>query len=589
MKEEKKVNLVPFNDIQMKLQKLQIAFIKEQLRLKKLIRAKDNKLKKNSSKIQQSKLNSFCKEGQRNVSYEKNKIRSELSTNSVLDLLESAKKKQIQYKLYQSLPFTIQGSIPIIKEDLMFSEQDIDCSSIMTNEAEKDGENYDYTVRIPSITSLSKSVGWIIPPCTSHYLSMKDDIYARVGFLGEMNSGKTFLLSQICGSKMKKCSYESHTDSLSFKYYLKNLFIDSKGSNLPIYVRSGTERTDKENDITNSYRCKERFIENFILNESQLVIYVMGYASQSQIDKLNSIKQLKNKFSMIVVHNLPMFTTLNELLNYYQKVIKPAFSLYVPQPIFEINTQESNEIVGYYFKEKDDDENNNKREVIHLLFGNATLPAFKELNKYTIKYITTKIESKNIHSDEFKIDEALKANIIKLISQYYNVYKNNKEVSITYENIHFQNNKLVLDANYLMKLKPIDFESNTISNEGVFKVKEYRDKINKEKTEYTVKFSLPQNAINKQYEIMDSIVKKVREIRLRIYGDLEVKKEQKGIKILENKITRYNKYELIINLNQIHIEIYKEISSTKESSRDIMFKFSLKGGDGKAQEIELID
>lgn len=574
---EKQSVISSYNEMKNKLEILQIAFTREQVRLKSIIKTKDNTLKKNSSKIQ-SYQTSFYKDVQRNMSQDKIFALSEYPRYSVTDNTRRTKMEIVTVNT-----FSIEG---IVKKDSLFDEEDSEANksnSILSKDKSSKSDYYDYNIKIiQSFPSLSNSrIGWKFS-ISQKYLSMKEENdYGSIGFLGEFNSGKTFLISQLCGKI--NTNYEEHSDHLGFKFNGNIVYIDSKGSNLPIDCQNSTEELD---DVRQSFHCAESFIDNFILNESQVVIYVMGYASQFQIDKLNYIKNFKTKYSMLVVHNLSMLTSLNELANYYREVIQPAFNLYKVE-IFETNNQllDNNEIVGNYFKEANEDEDNNsKREVIHLLFGNAKESAFNELNKATLKYIKDYASSK-ISSNGFKIDNALKANIIKILSQHYNVYQDEKlitEISNIAKDLKFESEKkkIFLDGNYKMNL------NENVNNE-VFKVKEYRDSISKDDLEYTVQFFLPQKPLSKSSKITDKIINQKRKYILEISGELEIKRKPEGVTLLKDLLPKYQKYQLKLNLGNIKREIDKVISSSIENNREVIFKYRLKNMKGEIQQIEI--
>ena len=573
---EKQSVISSYNEMKNKLQLLQIAYTREQIHLKSIIKTKVQTLKKNSSKLQ-SHQNSFYKDGQRNISQDKIYVPPEHPRNIVND-----NTRRIKMEMVKGDVFSIEG-----KQYSIFDEQESGANtsnSISSKDQDKPfkSDYYDYKIKMNSFPSLSKN-GWKFNISTK-YISMKEDGgYGSIGFLGEFNSGKTFLMSQICGKT--NTSYEEHTDNLCFKFNGNNVYIDSKGSNLPINCLDASEKNNKL-DERQSYHCKELFIDNFILNESQVVIYVMGYASQFQIDKLNYIKNLKAKYSMLVVHNLSMLTSLNELANYYREVIQPAFNLH-KEEIFGTSNDliDNNEIVGNYFKETNEDEDNNsKREVIHLLYGNAKESAFNELNKATIQYIRDYASAK-IGSNVFKIDTILKDNIIKILSTHYNVYQDEKlisEISNITKDLKFENDKkqIYLDGNYIMNLK-----SNC--DDEVFKVKEYRDSFSKDDLEYTIQFCLPQKPLSQTSKIIDKIINQKRKYILEISGDLELNSKPNGITLLNDQLPKYQKYQLIINLVNIKREIDKEISSSVENAREIIFKYSLKNM--KGGEIQQID
>ena len=88
--------------------------------------------------------------------------------------------------------------------------------------------------------------GWILN-YSQQYLAIKNRLNESVvlGVLGEFNTGKTFVLSKILMKDIKNIN-KSHTKSLCFSYTNNNsvLSIDTKGTNLPVNLRSNIEKLE---------------------------------------------------------------------------------------------------------------------------------------------------------------------------------------------------------------------------------------------------------------------------------------------------------------------------------------------------------
>ena len=178
---------------------------------------------------------------------------------------------------------------------------------------------YDIIVDIKSIKDINK--GWeikMIKEGEENYNKYKNEETLKIGVIGNMNKGKSFLLSKL--SKMNLPSGTSiRTEGLSVKYpEIENGFqnrrialLDSAGLETPVLKDVDFEQTEngkKENGQSDDVKKKEReyfrekskekiitelFLQRYIINNSDILIIVVGILSYSEQKLLNKIKNEK--------------------------------------------------------------------------------------------------------------------------------------------------------------------------------------------------------------------------------------------------------------------------------------------------------
>ncbi len=167
---------------------------------------------------------------------------------------------------------------------------------------------YDIIVDIKSIKDINK--GWeikMIKEGEENYNKYKNEEILKIGVIGNMNKGKSFLLSKL--SKINLPSGTSiRTEGLSVKYpEIENGFqnrrialLDSAGLETPVLKDVDFEQTEngkKENGQSDDVKKKEReyfrekskekiitelFLQRYIINNSDILIIVVGILSYSE-------------------------------------------------------------------------------------------------------------------------------------------------------------------------------------------------------------------------------------------------------------------------------------------------------------------
>ena len=149
-----------------------------------------------------------------------------------------------------------------------------------------------------------------------------------IGVIGNSNKGKSFLLSKISKINLPNGT-NIKTEGLSIKYpelekykNRKIVLLDSEGFEAPFLIEKN-EIIDK-NDIMLKEQAREKmiteyFLQDFILNNSDILIAVVGlltFQEQKFLNKIKSeISKLKIKKTLFIIHNLMTLTTIEQVEN----------------------------------------------------------------------------------------------------------------------------------------------------------------------------------------------------------------------------------------------------------------------------------
>ena len=446
--------------------------------------------------------------------------------------------------------------------------------------------DYDYIIDIPSFTSLT-STGW---PFSRAKNSEETKEVIVCSLIGAFHTGKSFFLSQLCNSLAIKNSFDQHSRSLNFKYDQKYsiMYVDTEGSNLPYKYIENKEQYDTMNDSLNLFRCKEQFIEKYAIIEGSVVLYFMGYASQSEIDKLKKIEKECNK-PMFVIHNLYMFSSYKTIEDYYLKVLVPVFNLKKKSMYLLAGSLfESQDLVGVVFcetieKEKDkesdsdsdeSDEMKKEKTIYHLLFGNTeNIKEFEQMNKYTLNFLIEQISQRK--KKKFNIEKSIKMRIKEWISSFFNVTKNNikvkKEEYYNSLNFNLTSKRIEFKDQYEMRLNVPNFDNLTSHESSIFLVKNYIEYLDEKESNYCVKIFLPYVPKTKKATIKEDTKELI------IAGEFEEFEEQDDQIMNTNTKREYSKYKFKVQLPNLEKKtiVNKYSFFEIEDSMDIIIKYPL--------------
>ena len=242
----------------------------------------------------------------------------------------------------------IAENLKLKKEIEMYNKKD-ELKYIIKQKPE---DYYDIIIGINSIKKINKE-GWKVKfkeKGFDNYNQFKDKDLVKIGVLGEINKGKSFILSKISNIKLPT---GIHTEGLSVKYpdlkghkerYL--ILLDSRGMQTPVLKNNNEEPMLKENELEkekseksfdefqNDKEFKQNkefkenskdnlltnlFLQNFILNVSDILLVIVGeltYSEQLLITKIKIEAQKQNKSRIFIIHNLKEFITKEQVENY---------------------------------------------------------------------------------------------------------------------------------------------------------------------------------------------------------------------------------------------------------------------------------
>ena len=254
---------------------------------------------------------------------------------------------------------------------------------------------YDLIINIKSIKEINN--GWDIKMNEKGKLRFED--YKNksaliIGVIGNTNKGKSFLLSKISKINLPNGT-NIKTEGLSIKYpdlkLYKNrniVLLDSEGFEAP-FLKEKNMNID-ENDIILKEQARDKmvtefFLQNFIINNSDILLAVVGlltFQEQKFLNKLKSdFSKLKPNKTLLIVHNLMTLTTIEQVENYINNTLMNSATFELGKKTL-ISTQISKgeKDVEYFY------ENNNKIKIIHLILANEGSDAGKLYNNFTIIY-----------------------------------------------------------------------------------------------------------------------------------------------------------------------------------------------------------
>ena len=271
---------------------------------------------------------------------------------------------------------------------------------------------YDVIVPIESITDITK--GWEIK--LSDRLKKNYDYFIsekvlKIGIIGNSNKGKSFILSKL--SKINLPSGTSiKTVGLSIKYpdlseYVNRriVLLDSAGLETPVLstdeekiylnnlnnnlqVSSINKEGKNENELfkekSRDKMVTERFLQDYIIYNSDILIIVVGILTYSEQKTLNKIRiklqREKLNKKLFIIHNLTTYTSIIQVQKYIEETLKKSATFELEKAV---NVDFSKEIQnGICFHEK-----NIGQEIYHLIFANDYSEAGKYYNENTLKFI----------------------------------------------------------------------------------------------------------------------------------------------------------------------------------------------------------
>ncbi len=329
---------------------------------------------------------------------------------------------------------------------------------------------YDIIININSIKDICK--GWEIKMnenTRKNYKEYKSSKSLKIGVIGNANKGKSFLLSKIANTNLPSGT-SIRTEGLSVKYleFDKNkeeyknrkiVLLDSAGLETPVLKEKSNddkmeknelnenEPDKKENDLfkekSREKLITELFLQNYIINYSDILFIVVGILTYSEQKLLNRIKtefiklRKKNKMNkpLYVIHNLMTYKTVKQVEEYItDRLLKSAtFDL---EKRDKISTRK-NIKNGIHYIEK-----NTEQEIFHLIFAHEGSEAGKFYNQNTLNFIEN-LYQQVINLDSYDVIETVKDKFIEISNDIFE----RSDIPITKENFDNSNNSFIKLSN----------------------------------------------------------------------------------------------------------------------------------------------
>lgn len=335
---------------------------------------------------------------------------------------------------------------------------------------------YDAIFKCESINALFKK-GWsyFLTEKFDKRIKNKKDKICPMCFLGETNKGKTFIINLLTYKNLKSGS-EYKTEGISCKFsdfeYSNNeiydsdepekfLLFDSAGRSEPLLIEPDEKlkiKDDLKRIVETNYRdlrVSEEFMKNVLINNSQIIIFVVNQLTLAEQIFLYEIKNQQNFEQLFIIHNLFNFEKKEDLEDYIDSTIVRSIYFDMSKDYFPIDPKYENNTyyLPYYFVEYQD--NNGEKSLInHFILGNIETKDLwiKNLNNETIKLLK-KLMQTCVADSEFEIKEIIE----KQLQEEAKIDKKTKLEEISYEN-------------ELIKETKVEDLSEEYKTKGIFKL-----------------------------------------------------------------------------------------------------------------------
>ena len=273
---------------------------------------------------------------------------------------------------------------------------------------------YDIILKINSIRDVLN--GWKIEfseKGKDYYEKMKVKNFLKIGVVGAGNKGKTFLLQKLADIELPTGT-SVKTEGLSIRCPDMDsenqniILLDSAGSETPLLEDSNFEfknykdkHKELKEQLDNLARDKsltENFLQNIIINESNLLLIVVGNLTYQEQKLINKIKEEtnNNNQSLYVIHNLQTFVEKSQVEKYINETLlkSATFRLTRNKEIIiksdNKNEPEKQENDAYYIEEILSE---NHKNVYHLIMAREKSNAGKYYNNFVIRFLRNQMNN----------------------------------------------------------------------------------------------------------------------------------------------------------------------------------------------------
>ena len=340
-------------------------------------------------------------------------------------------------------------------------------------------EFYDIILKINSIRDVLN--GWNIEfskKGKEYYEKMKVNNFLKIGVAGAGNKGKTFLLEKLTNIELP-IGTSIKTEGLSIRcpdMESENqniILLDSAGSETPLledsnfdfnkYISKPKELKEQLENLARDKSLTENFLQNIIINESNMLLIVVGNLTYQEQKLINKIKEetdsSNNSQNLYVIHNLQTFVEKSQVEKYINETLlkSATFRLQKNKEIKiksdKKNNQEQTENDVYYIEEILTE---NHKNVYHLIMAREKSNAGNYYNNFVIRFLRNQMNNFP-QQTSFPIVERIK-------DYFFKRSKNYLESPLKLESFEESEDSIKIKKDTELKLKKIMVDEMGISN-----------------------------------------------------------------------------------------------------------------------------
>ena len=324
----------------------------------------------------------------------------DICVHNKLNLLSYSKNDLIHY--FQKIILEKNKEIEKYKLKNKSLEEKLSKIIIIRQSPDEDNKKqinfYDIIVHIDSVKDISK--GWKIDMNEKgkrNYDEFKNKNILKIGVIGNANKGKSHLLSKL--SKINLPSGMTiKTEGLSIKYpeiQLKNkrkiALLDSAGLETPVLISDIISRKNESNELfkekSREKLITELFLQNYIVNNSDILLVVVDCLSYSEQKLLMKIKKERERVKerkplLYVIHNLKTYITIEQVQDYINKTLLKSATFKLV-----LGNKDPNEKGIFFCEIPNDKKAKNEPAIYHLIYANEDSEAGKYYNPFTLRFI----------------------------------------------------------------------------------------------------------------------------------------------------------------------------------------------------------
>ena len=256
------------------------------------------------------------------------------------------------------------------------------------------------------------------------------------GILGNANRGKTFFLQKMAGQKLGD-GYSIQTKGISLKFpeeEEKNfVLLDSAGFETPLLRNilpkdcgfednaNNTNKIEAIKKIAKDKLLTERFLQDFILHNSDIVIVIVNLLTYQEQKLLKRIKNRcrEERKRLFVIHNLSTFVEVEQVKSYIKNTLTKSLTFNLTEMTMTLIDEKIDPTKQNtkYFSEKLNDGDDCDYEVNHYIMANDYSNAGKFYNASAIMALQIQVET-FVSLKHFDVVEEIKKYLIRCSQKY---------------------------------------------------------------------------------------------------------------------------------------------------------------------------